>query len=96
MIKIPSTIQTITPDELNRKGEQIYFDELKEKLEKSHSGDYVVIEVDSGDYFLDKDLMKVLQKARGKYKDKLFFIVQVGSLQKPTIGLKKEKNAWLF
>ena len=93
---IASYPQSITPEELNRRGESIYFNQLKDKLEKRNNGDYVVIEVESGDHFVNKDLMIALNKAKAKHKDKLFFIVQIGSLQKPNLSFKKEKYAWLF
>lgn len=86
----------ITPDELTRRGEETYFNDLKDKLEKSNNGEFVVIEVESKDYFVDKDLMVALEKAKAKYKDKLFFIVQIGSLQRQALNYKQEQHGWLF
>lgn len=84
------------PEEITKKGEEIYFNELKDKLEKNHNGDYMVLEVESKEHFVDKDLVHALETARAKFPDKLFFIVQIGSLQKSTMNYKKENYGWLF
>lgn len=89
-------IQNTSPEEVTKRGEEIYFNELKSQLENTNKGDYVVIDVDSKEYFVDNDLIQALDKAKQKYPDKLFFIVQIGTLQKPTLGYRKQKNAWLF
>jgi len=86
----------ISLNELAEKGQQIYLDELKDKLEKAHMGEYVVIEVESKKYFVGKDPVTVNEKARKEFPDKLFFMVQIGKLQRPSINLKKDDYAWLF
>lgn len=89
-------LQNTSPEEVTKRGEEIYFNELKSKLESTNKGDYVVIEVVSKKYFIDKDLLNALNKAKEKYPDKLFFIVQIGTLQNTSMGYRKQKNAWLF
>ncbi|MGA2910500.1 MAG: hypothetical protein ABSE04_01725 [Candidatus Microgenomates bacterium] len=86
----------LSPDELTRKGEEIYLNDLKDKLEQTNRGEYVVIEVDSGKYFIDKDVTVALEKAKTEYPQKLFFIVQIGTLQRNTLNYKQAKNEWLF
>lgn len=72
----------MSPGEITQRGEEIYINELKEKLEAGNNGEYVVIEVGSKEYFVNRDLVVALKEARERFPDKLFFIVQIGALQK--------------
>lgn len=90
-----STNQSRSPEEITKLGEQIYF-ERKEELEREHNGEYAVIDVDSKESFVNNDLMTAVNQAKEKYPDKLFFIVQIGTLQKPSINLKRESHGLLF
>jgi len=61
--------------------------------EKDHFEEYIVIEVNSKQYYIDSDLKKALEKAETDFPDKLFHIIKIGNLQK----LSKEIHYdWLF
>ena len=62
-----------------RRGYHIY-KKLKYAMEPAHLGEYVAIEVKSGDYFLGQDMGEALDKAEQKYPDEEFFVVRVGEL----------------
>ncbi len=83
-------------ENLTKIGEKYYLDNLKDKLEKTNNGDFLVLEVESHKYFINQDLMVALNQAKNEFPDKLFFIVQIGTLQKPAINYKRENYAWLF
>lgn len=93
-----TTIQPppLTPDDVTRRGQEIYLTELKDPLEGSHPGSYVVIEVISKKHFVDPDLVVAVQKAKKEFPDSLFFIVQIGKLQATTVKQQKDPYAWLF
>ena len=63
---------------LARKGEQIYQNELTEKLEKEHIGRFVAIEVESKEYFLGDNQIDALTLARKKFPTKVFYLVKIG------------------
>ena len=86
----------LSPEEVSRLGEQFYFEQLKEKLEKEHSGEYVVIDVARKEYVRDVDELEAIQNARKRFGDQLFFIVQVGTLQRPATHFKHTHYAWKF
>ncbi len=86
----------LSADEVTKAGEKYYFDILKEKLEKTNNGQFLVLEVESKKYFINEDLMVALNEARKEFRSKLFFIVQIGTLQKPTMNYKKENYGWLL
>ena len=68
----------IDKDEIALKGQRIYDQNLREKLEKEHWGEIVTIEVETGDYFLGKRGIEAIKKARGKYPNAVFYSVKIG------------------
>jgi hypothetical protein len=63
---------------LESQGEQIYHTQLKRLLEPSRTGEFVAIEVESGDYFVGPTIGTALAKASRKYPDKRFHIMRIG------------------
>jgi len=71
-------IRVVNKDELVDKGKEIYKKELKDKLEPEHKGEFVAIDVKSGDYFLGKDPIEADEKARKKHPDNVFYLARIG------------------
>jgi hypothetical protein len=90
------TSQSPSLEEITKAGEKFYFDKLKEKLERESIGQYAVIDVEQKKYHVDSDRLIAIQKAQKAFGDKLFFIVQVGSLKHPSMNFMTEKYAWNF
>jgi hypothetical protein len=67
-------------------GEAIYQERLKSALEPAHHGEIVVIEVESGDYFLGRSVVEAIKKGRTRHPDKLFYLVRVGF---PTVHVRR-------
>jgi hypothetical protein len=84
LLKSTDSLEYIT-----KVGMEFYLQDLKEKLEKTENGKYLVLEVDSKTYFIDEDLLDAIEKAEEKFPDKLFFIVQIGTLQDPFVYQKE-------
>jgi hypothetical protein len=59
-------------------GERLYEENLRSKLEPTHKGKIVVIDAESGDYFLGANLHEANEKARKKYPNKVFYAIKVG------------------
>ena len=70
-------IRIVDKDEHVDKGKGIYA-KIKDKLEPTHKGEFVAIEVDTGDYFVGKDPIEADRKAREKYPDAVFFLARIG------------------
>lgn len=62
-------------NEISKRGREL-FEAIRKKvrLEPRYNGHYIVIDVDSGEYFLDKTEAGALAKAKEKLGDKNFFI----------------------
>ena len=62
---------------ISKNGRQ-FFTALDPELSKTHRGQFVAIEVDSGDYFIGETAMEANQKARVKHPEKVFFLGRIG------------------
>ncbi len=65
-------------DELARRGQQIYDQRLRAKLEKTHHGEFLAIEPDSGDYFLGRSLDDAINACREAHPDRLCYGMRIG------------------
>ncbi len=64
-------------EELDRRGWQRY-EEIRTDLEAQHYGEFVMIEVDSGDYFVGATPPAALHLAETVHPDKAFCLVRIG------------------
>jgi len=62
---------------VSRKGRQL-FAALDPELSRTYRGQFVAIEVDSGDYFIGETAMEANQKTRAKHPEKVFFLGKIG------------------
>jgi hypothetical protein len=75
---IDSTENALTTDQVAAKGQKIYDEKLKGILEAENKGKFVVIEVESGDYFVADTVLEALQKAKEKYPNKILHAIRIG------------------
>ncbi len=64
-------------EELDRLGWARYR-EIEDTLEAEHHGEYVMIEVDSGNYFVGKTADEALHNAEASHPDKVFCLIRIG------------------
>ena len=64
-----------------RKGQEIY-DQKKSELEPANNGKYVIIEVNSGDYFIGDTREEAVAAARVKYPSVILFVRRIGTIEK--------------
>lgn len=60
------------------KAERLYQERLRAELEKDHMDEYVVIEPESGDYFLGQTLSEATSAARAAHPGRRGHIMRVG------------------
>ena len=66
-----------SPEELAELGEEIY-ERIREEVEKEHKGEVILIEVESGDYFIAPTLAEAYEKASRAHPGKLFYGKRIG------------------
>ncbi|MFQ6073302.1 MAG: hypothetical protein ACE5KT_11490 [Methanosarcinales archaeon] len=71
------TVWNINLREFADKGDKIY-EQIKNKLEKTHKGDIVAIEVESGDYVIGSDLVDAGSCTKEKNPNKIFHFIKIG------------------
>lgn len=54
------------------------YESLREKLEKEHWGEYIVIHPGTGDYAVAGDADEALEQMRAQYPGVLFFTIRIG------------------
>jgi hypothetical protein len=70
---------TADPDSLASQGEMLYTQRIKAIVEPAHMGEYIAIEVVSGDYFLGMTLVEAATKARAAYPQRRVHFIKIGS-----------------
>ena len=67
----------ISEDEIEQKAKRIY-ESIFPQLEAKHHGETVIIEVESGDYFLGKNMLDAWEKGKIKHPDGIFYGFRIG------------------
>jgi len=65
-------------EEFSKQSEKFY-DQIKAKLEVDFKGKYAALDFESKEYWIGEIPSDALSKAKEKYPDKLFYLIQVGS-----------------
>lgn len=63
--------------ELDRLG-WVRYEGIRGELEAQHHGEYVMIEVDSGDHYVGKTPDEALHRAQTVHPDKAFYLIRMG------------------
>jgi hypothetical protein len=80
------------PEAFARRAEELYEQELRSELEPEHTGEYVVLDVETGDYELDSDEMAAIDRARARHPNRCFYIKRVGYRAAVFIGSKASET----
>ena len=63
--------------QISKQGKAL-FEKLAPELRERYYGNFVAIEVDSGDYFIGETEIDANKKARTKYPGKVFYLGRIG------------------
>lgn len=67
-----------TTEETVRLGREIYEREVRERVESSHEGEYVVVDVRTGAWEVDEDDVAASDRALSKNPDAVLYFARVG------------------
>lgn len=79
---------TVDIHDLARRGEAYYSEHLRAKLEPEHKGEFLVLDVETGDYELDTSQAAALERAIAKHPMAVFHIQRVGYRAAARIGAR--------
>jgi len=80
---MPTSPILLSPEEVVRRGKELYETRIRAQVETGNVGKYLVINVDTGDYEMDRDAVAASDRAAARYPDALLFALRVGY---PTMG----------
>jgi hypothetical protein len=67
-----------TADEIVRRGEEIYQRDLRAQVEAGHRGEFLVLDIETGSYEIDRDEVAAVDRAMAKNPDGARYILRVG------------------
>lgn len=65
-------------EEIARRGQALYDEQIRSKVEPAHRGEYLILNVDTGEYEIDQDDLVASQRARARFADAPLFTIRVG------------------
>ena len=71
---------TLNPDseEVVRRGRQMYDARLRAQLETTHPGEFLILNVHTGEYEVDRDDVAASRRARLRFPDALLLTIRIG------------------
>jgi hypothetical protein len=73
-------------DEIVERGQALYDQQIREKVEPQHKGKFLVLDIETGDYEIDTDSVSALERATAKHPDPALYLVRVGFPTAVTLG----------
>lgn len=64
--------------DIAKTGERLYEEKIKALVEPAKNGDFLAIEIESGEFLLGKTAEDALLAAREKFPKKIFHLIRVG------------------
>ena len=69
---------TLSSEEIAARGQRIYEERVRGEVEENHTGDFVVIDIDSGDYEVDRKDIDASMRLRQRHPRAITFGLRVG------------------
>jgi hypothetical protein len=85
------------PQEIATVGQRIYDDQYRSTYENKYPGQFVAIEVDSKDAFVDALPEKAIEAGRKKYPHGLFHLIKIGAAGAFKVSYTSDAGRdWIF
>ena len=78
-----------TAEEVATRGEALYEQRIRPHVEPTHQGQFVVVDIETGDYEIDAEDVQALQRAKAKHPDGAFYIVRIGAPTAYRLGVHR-------
>ena len=76
----------MTPDEIADKGQALYEQRLRDQVEGTHLGQYLLIDVETGDYEIGPEHLATAKKLRARYPQASLYGIKIGYPATVAIG----------
>jgi hypothetical protein len=78
---------------IEQRGETIFADLIQPRIKKTDEGKFVVIDVTSGDYEIDSDHVKALQRMLANHQGDSLYSIRIGSQAAYKLGCARAEVA---
>lgn len=75
-----------TPQQVETRGEEIYEQQIRPKVEVGNKGKFVVIDIETGEFEIDDDDLSATKRALAKRPDAILYGLRVGYPTAYTLG----------
>lgn len=65
--------------EIVQRGQTLYDERIRAKVEASHQGKFLAVDIETGEYEIDADELAALKRAKAKHPDAALYLVRIGS-----------------
>ena len=88
----------LTPDEVVARGKALYEQDIRAQVQEVHFGQYLIMDVTSGDYEIGPDHLETARRARAKHPEAALYGMRIGYPATDAIGAtlrptQENKNA---
>jgi hypothetical protein len=73
-------------DEIVERGQALYDQQIRDKVEPQHNGKFLVLDIETGEYEVDADSLAALERATAKHPDPALYLLRVGFPTAVTLG----------
>ena len=77
-----------SPEEVARLGEAIYAERIKPQIEAGHIGEFVVLDVESGDFEVDPEEVAAAKRIIARRPNGVLYWLRVGSRSAYRLGVR--------
>ena len=82
----------LTSDDIMKLGERLYLDRIQSQVEPDYVGDYIAIDVISGDYVVSARSVEAVQSIRSSHEDAVIALMRVGYETADAIGARVHRR----
>lgn len=75
---MPSTETRLTPDEIADKGQALYEQRLRDQVERTYLGQYLVIDIETGDYEIGSEHLATAKRLRARLPNGSLYGIKIG------------------
>ena len=65
-------------EEVAARGEAIYNEEIRSKVESQHEGEFLVLDIETGEYEIDQDDLNATKRVLAKRPDAVMYGLRIG------------------
>jgi hypothetical protein len=67
-----------TPQEVESRGEAIYAEQIRDKVEVEHKGQFLVVDIETGEYEIDEDDLVATKRLLAQQPDAVVYGLRIG------------------